>query len=100
MGQIEQGIAMQATRTNQPIPDRVLNAPQLNENLAFYLRAYFDIETERPTGFGLYRIPWSAIIRYAEYYDLDFDTTERLIYFIKEIDGALIKKWNDEHPRK
>jgi hypothetical protein len=100
MGNVEQSIVDQALRTRQPIPEKILNAPQLQDELIFYLQAYLDLETERPVGFGLYRIPWHSIIKYAEYYNLSDEQSDKLIYLIRAIDNAMVKKWQTEHPKK
>lgn len=100
MGKVEQSIIDQALRSKSPIPDKILNAPILREDLTFYLQAYLELETERPVGFGLYRIPWHSIMQYGEYYQLTEDEADRLLFFIRQIDNAIINKYQAEHPRK
>lgn len=38
---------------------------------------------------GLASIPWSAIVRYGEYYELD---TDELLYFVKAMDNAHLER--------
>jgi hypothetical protein len=78
-------------RSGQPLPARIANAPQLRLGLSFYLNAFFDLDAERSMGMGIGRIPWSAILQYATYYELDEEQTDRLFYFIRAIDTAHIK---------
>lgn len=88
MGPHEQNLSKQAIRAGQPIPARILNAPQLNVGLELFLNAYFDLDTERQTGFSVGPIPWSKIREYANAYDFDTDLTDDLFYFIKQLDAA------------
>lgn len=98
-GQIEQGIVKQAIRSNQPIPERILNAPQLEEHLAFYFQAWLDLNTERPCGFVIQRIPWSSVVRYARFYRCSQDETDTLLHIIREVDAEHIKKWQAEQSK-
>lgn len=79
-------------RSGDPIPDRILNAPQIRFGLMLYLEAFFDLDSERVPGMALGRIPWIAIQRYAEHYELDEEQTECLFYFIRAMDTAHLKR--------
>lgn len=95
MGAYEQGIIRQALRSGQPIPDRILNAPSLRLGLGMYLEAFFDLDGERHIGLGMGRIPYSAVLSYAYFNELDGDQTECLLYFIKTMDTAHLKRLDD-----
>lgn len=88
MGLIEQGIARQAYAANQPMPDKIANAPELEEGLEVYFEAYFDLDTERNHGMGLMQIPWSKIQMYAEANQFDEEQTEELHAYIRQMDNA------------
>lgn len=92
LGSSEQSIAKQAMRSGQELPDRIANAPSLRQGLWFYLQAFFDLDGERSHGMGLGRIPWSAVMAYADYYDLDEEQTELLLQFIRSMDAAHLKQ--------
>lgn len=95
MGGIEENIVKQAVRFGQPIPDRIANAPQLNIGLDFYFQAFMDLINDRSNGqASIGPICWSNIKAYAEHYELDEDDSERLFYFIKEMDIEYVKKVN------
>lgn len=96
LGPSEQNIAKQAMRSGQPIPDRIANAPKLRLGLIFYLQAFFDLDAERSHGWGLGRIPWSSLVQYASFYDLDEEQTDSLVYFVKALDAAHLKRLNDK----
>lgn len=68
----------------QPV-GRIANKPKLPTGLILYYEAFFDLDTERNHGMGLASIPWSAIVSYGQYYELDVD---ELIYFIRKMDNA------------
>lgn len=88
MGLIEQGIAKQAIAAGNPLPDRIANAPELEEGLEVYFEAYFDLDTERHHGMGLMQIPWSSIQKYAEANQFDEEQTEELHAYIRQMDNA------------
>lgn len=88
MGHIEQGIAKQAYMAGQPLPERIANAPELEDGLEVYFEAYFDLDTERHHGMGLMQIPWSKIQMYAEAKSFDEEQTEELHAYIRAMDNA------------
>lgn len=92
MGPIEQNIAKQAMRANEPLPDRIANAPELAFGLNFYLDAFFDLDAERTHALAPTPIPRSSIVAYAKEYELDEDEKEDLIYLIRRMDNEHLKK--------
>lgn len=92
LGAVEQNIARQALQAGAPLPDRIKNAPELKLGLELYLNAFFDLDAERPSSFDIGSIPWSKMKDYACFYDFDEDQTEDLIFFIKRMDAAYIKR--------
>lgn len=76
----------------KPIPDCVLNKPKLHIGLSIYLDAFFDLDSERSIGMVQGRIPWSKIVMYAQYNSFDEEQSDNLIYFIKKMDTAYLKR--------
>ena len=72
-------------RDGIPIPEDLSNAPTLPLSLVGYLDAFYELDTERHHGQGLMRIPWSAIVRYGQYYGYNVD---ELLFFIRRMDDA------------
>ncbi len=72
----------------QPV-GRLAERPKLPTGLTLYYEAFFELDSERNHGMGLASIPWSAIVRYGEYYDLD---TDELLYFIRPMDNAHLER--------
>lgn len=93
MGGIEKSIALQAIRSGNPIPDRIANAPELEQGLDLYLFAFFDLDTTRPvSGMGMAPISWLAIKQYADLLNLDAEQSDTLFYVVREMDGAYLSK--------
>lgn len=92
MGPIEQNIIKQAMRSGQPIPDRIVNAPELQNCLYLYLQAFFDLDCERSHAFGPSPIPWTSINDYANAFNFDQEQKDDLFYFIRQMDGKHLEK--------
>jgi hypothetical protein len=96
LGPHEQAIARQAMRAGQPLPDRIANAPELEEGLQLYLQAFFDLDSERTHGMGLSPIPWSSMADYARTFDFDGEQTEDLFYFVRRLDSEHLKRLGEK----
>lgn len=78
---------------HRALPDAIKNAPELLPGLSLYLTGFFDLTAERQIGFGsVGAIPFTAIIRYCELYDLDAEITESFVFHIRKMDQAYIKR--------
>lgn len=66
------------------------NAPELPLGLELYYRAFGDLDRERPVGMSEGRIPRRALLEYAEYYDLDDDQIDLLLFVIPPMDDVLL----------
>jgi len=93
----EENLTKQAKRMGQPIPDRIKNKPKLTTGLNLYYDAFLELQFDRGQND---RIPWSIIVKYAEYYDFDEIQTERLIYFIRKLDEVFIKRLNKKRSKE
>lgn len=80
-----------ARTTGQVIPalqTRVRPLP----HLVFYWNAFFNLTTERSSGFGLGPVPWSAIDGYARRYQVtDEAQFDVLVRFIRAMDATLLE---------
>lgn len=93
MGSIEHSIAKQAMRAGEPVPDKIQNAPQLlGPHLEMYLQAFFDLDSERAHLFSPTAIPFSKIAEYGKLYDFDQEEMDELIFFVKQMDSAHLKR--------
>lgn len=91
MGESEATILKQARMEHGPIPDRIVNAPELEMGLEFTYDAFQRLNTERPVGMGPGPIPWSAIDRFAFRYELDEDEQSDLEFLIGKMDETYLK---------
>jgi hypothetical protein len=82
-------IETQAVKRRQPIPKFVADRPDLPECLLFFWQSFLDLSTERSIGMGPGPIPWSRIVNYANYYDID--DAESFIQIITEVDKAYLE---------
>lgn len=68
---------------------KLLNeAPELGRGLHFYLEAYYELLTERQIGMAVGFIPWSSILRYAQYLELDENEFEVFQSHIRALECA------------
>jgi hypothetical protein len=92
MGPIEQNIIRQAKREGQPIPERIANAPKLQNHQRLYFEAYMDLDSERSHNAGLTAIPWSSIKDYGMFHGLNREQTEDLIYIVRHMDNHYLAR--------
>lgn len=92
MGHLERNLALQAMRSGEPIPDRIQNAPELQDGLELYMTAFFELDCERHHGMGPMPIPFTSIVKYAELFEFDEEQTEALLYFIRSMDRQNITR--------
>lgn len=99
LGPVEQKIITQCLRERQPFPQRIQNAPEVPFGLELYFLAYQDLSTCRPGGMGLYPVPWMAVRHYAEWMGLDEEQEEELHFFVRQLDEAWIKYWEEKQAK-
>lgn len=96
-GAIEQKIIEDCARFNQPLPERIANAPELNLGLELYHSGFIQLSRSRPSGFGLAAIPLSNIVDYCTIYSIIGEQMEDFIWFITEVDQLFMSWWNEKH---
>jgi len=77
-----------AFKNRMPLPEAIRNAPVLNLGLQLYFEAYCELDSERSTGWGVGRIPWSSVQAYAQYNGYTSDQTDRLHNHVRAMDQA------------
>ena len=83
-------------KRGQPLPEALGNAPELFQGLEWVYGAFQELSTCRLNGMGLGSIPWTAIDRYADRYNIVGEDWEDFQYFIGEMDRA----WLDVQYKK
>lgn len=96
MGTIEQNIIRQSEQARLPIPEKILNSPELLAGLELYLNAFFDLDSERSHGTSLSPIPLSSVLEYARFFDFDECQTENLVFFIRQMDNVHLKRLDNK----
>jgi hypothetical protein len=79
-----------ANNMGKPQPAAIAAEPELQAGNALYLYAFYDLDSERPTGMGVGRIPWHAIEWYAEANEFDYEQRYTLFIAVRRMDGAYI----------
>jgi len=84
-------------------PDWYLDQPELLRGDELFMRAYWVLDSERPSGFGLCRIPWSKTIAYGERIGLERDVCDMLWTVVSAMDfgylGFMSKKSGEDAGR-
>jgi uncharacterized small protein (DUF1192 family) len=64
----------------------------------FYIDAFRELSTTRPSAFGIGPIPFTAIVEYARIYEVeDFDD---FIYFIRLMDNEILRLENERNKKQ
>lgn len=72
----------------KPLPDWYVDRPEGAPTDEFYMAAFADLSTERSVGMTIGRIPWSKIVKYAEFSGLDRDVGFAFVAIIRKVDEA------------
>lgn len=84
-----------------PIPEKILNAPELDSGLSFFFTAFIDLSTCRyKGGFGDGPIPWVAINEYCKHHYIVGEQRERLEYHIQKMDLEYLKLYAKRAEKK
>ncbi len=79
-------------RAGLPLPERIANAPELQEGLQLYLQAFFDLDSERSHALAPTAIPFTSVAAYARAFKFDEEQTEDLVFFIRRMDTEHLKR--------
>lgn len=93
MGKHEEAILRQVEREGGVPPPGIANAPELQEGLEMYLRAFSDLDSCRSVGMGPGRIPWREVQAYALAIEADEEQREALHHHVAALDEAYLA-WN------
>jgi hypothetical protein len=90
----EAKIVEQAQKLNMPLPETILNKPELSIGLDVYRKAFWDCSTDRNYGMAEGPIPWSSVSKWAERYGYVGEEFDRLWYLIRAMDSVFIEHRN------
>lgn len=81
----------QAYRNGMPLPDKIANAPELEEGLECYYAAFLDLNSCRALGpHGEGAIPWTTISQYASFHNYQGEELEDLFYHTQRLDKVYL----------
>lgn len=81
-------------------PKKEKEAPELFQGLELYLMAFMELTSCRALGHGaIGPIPWLALQRYSEVFELHGEQREDLFYFVQRMDKAYLD-WQTEEAEK
>ncbi|HEX2242744.1 MAG TPA: hypothetical protein VHK27_05740 [Gammaproteobacteria bacterium] len=95
-------LARAAAEQGHSLPSEALDeAPDLREDLSFYLQAYHELSTVRPVAFsGIAPLPYDKVIEYAERHKLDEEEFEDFCEIINGLDAKFREFLTEESEAK
>lgn len=92
---------MQAAQAKgRELPTWYMEEPCLLPGDEFYLKAFWDLNTERAIGFSIGPIPWKSIVEYATWSQLADDVARTFVYTMREMDSAYLKHVADKQEKE
>lgn len=74
------------------LPEKIQNAPEILPGLEIFYEAFMDLASSRGhTAAGPAPIPFSEISAWAMRYEIEGDTFELLLHFIRRLDGVYLE---------
>lgn len=90
-GPTESKILENCYRFNQPIPEKIRNAPTLWLGLELYYTGFFMLTASRPVGMGVGAISWSVISDYCLVNEIEGEQRDDFIFLINAMDAEYLK---------
>lgn len=85
-----------ALQWGTPIPEPIINQPEVQPGLEIYYEAFWALTTTRQLGMGCGPIPWTACQSYAEVCGFDEEQADDLWFFISSMDAVFLKHLADK----
>lgn len=76
-----------------------MEEPPIDDIDVVFLRAFWDLNTERTIGMSEGRIPWSAIVRYGLYNGYSRDIIDTLVHVVKSLDATYLAWVEKNRPK-
>ena len=78
------------------LPSFVFAESPLAPGLDLYLDAFYALDSSRPIGMALGRIPWLAIREFGREMSMDAEELQRLHYLISRLDAHYLTRENEK----
>lgn len=98
-GSNEKAVRDTSAKTGMPLPDFILNKPNLLPGLLLFWQAFNELEDDRPEGFsGQGRIPWRSKNDYLRAHHWDDDATfcARFRTYLSKMDNAYMAFYSEK----
>lgn len=79
-----------AEQDGMPIPDAILNAPELWIGDDLFLQGFDELDTCRAIGLAKGQIPWTAIFQYCQFNGFDPDLAHEFNLVIRMVDTEIL----------
>lgn len=98
-GGVSESIVSQAVRQGLPVPNKILNAPEVLPGLEFYYHAFVELSTCRNVGMVEGPIPWIAMDTYAQRLGLEGDDYEYFTTLLQTVDMMYLSYREKNRPK-
>lgn len=82
------------------LPEWFLSQPILLPGEEFYLNAFMDLSGDRSVGMGPGPIPWTVMVKYAQFKGIDEDFIDYFTRILRIIDSRYIEWQNAESEKR
>ena len=82
------------------MPEWYSEEPALIRGDEFYLRAFWELSSERQFGHAIGPIPWSKIVEFGERAGLDYAMGQVFVRVIRELDEAYLEWQRTQQKRR
>lgn len=89
-----------AAQDGMPIPDAILNAPEIYDGDDLFLKGFEELDTCRSIGLSKGQIPWTAIYQYCSFLGFDQELAYEFNLIIRMIDIELLNYEADKAEQK
>lgn len=85
-------------RERKPLPRVIADAPEIEPGNLLYFDIFDELSSCRHFAGG--PIPFLAVVKYAEVYDIDREQFDRILYVIREVDKWFLEFCNERDKKK
>lgn len=76
-------------RSNEPLPEKIANAPQLLFGSDFFYEIFIDLCSDRTSDNGaLLPIAFMTIVEYCSFYEFDRELAQDVVRYVRALDEA------------
>jgi hypothetical protein len=74
-----------------PLPEKIKNAPELENGLELFIQAFFELSTSRMVGVDYGPIPWVVINEYCNSLEIVEDQRDDVFYHVRALDSTYLE---------